>query len=427
MKIGDQFTCLIASRKQGIVVRFIASGGEADLLEVSIDGAAWALKLFYAAGSSPAREKHCRWLIDNGAPHPAFVYPVDLVRTADGRLGIVMPLIPGNFVEATRVHALADEKRPSLRSAVKACLNIALAFHAVIRSGVIYVDASSAQMMIDASGAAKICDVTNIVDAVTPALNLQTFGYTAPELWLGKTLPSVATGRYSLGVVFFELLFDGHPLYGRRLPRILGPDDEHQALHVSPLFVFDPGNDSNRPDPEEHAAPLAYWPIFPQKLRELFTRHFTAGLRDPRRRAIEIEWIDALYDAYTACFSCPCGAELFHDPSAVQPVCWNCGKHPPRPARLKFGGGREVVLRDGEAVSRYDVTGRETYDFTLIGRVVCNASSPGSVELENLSSAAWTWRRRSGDGGVVAPGRKAPLYRDVVVNFAPRSTATVVV
>jgi serine/threonine protein kinase len=425
MKTGDAFTCLIASKKHGTVVRFIASGGEADLLEVKLGSVAMALKLFYPIGSTPEREQHCRWLIDQGAPHPAFVYPIDLVRTTDGRLGIVMPLIPESFHEASSVHALPDAERPSLRSAVKACLNIALAFYAAIRAGLIYIDASSAQMMIDVSGAVKIVDVTNIVDQVTPSLNLRTFGYASPELWLGKTLPSVATGRYSLGVVFFELLFAGHPLFGRRLPRILGPDDEHEALHVSPTFIFDPSDDSNRPDPVEHAAPLVYWPIFPQKLHDLFTRHFTAGLRDPNRRVIEIEWIDAFYDAYTACFQCSCGAEVFHDPSDVQPFCWNCGSRLSRPARLKFVGGRETVLSDGELVTRYDVTGRQTYDFTPVGRVICHALSPGSVELENLSSAAWTWRRRTGVEGTVVPGKRAPLYRDVVISFAPGSTATV--
>lgn len=425
MKIGDTFTCLIASQKHGVVVRLIASGGEADLLEVTLGGVAMALKLFYSIGSTPEREKHCRWLIDKGAPHPAFVYPIDLVRTTDGRLGIVMPLIPGSFHEAASVHAIPDAARPSQRNAVKACLNIALAFHTAIRAGLIYIDASAAQMMVDVAGAVKIVDVTNIVDQVTPSLNLRTFGYTAPELWLGKTLPSVATGRYSLGVVFFDLLCGGHPLFGRRLPRILGPEDEHEALHFSPRFIFDPHDDSNRPDPVEHAAPLVYWPILPQKIPNLFTRHFTAGLRAPNRRVIEIEWIDAFYDAYTACFPCPCGAEVFHDPSAAELVCWNCGSRLSRPARLKFAGGRETVLSNGELVTRYDVTGRQSYDFTPVGRVVCHALSRGSIELENLSSVAWTWRRRSGAGGTVVPGKRAPLYRDVVISFAPGSTATV--
>lgn len=407
-------------------MRSIASGGEADLLEVLIEGTPWALKLFYVTGSATAREAQCRQLIDGGAPHPAFVYPIDLVLTNDGRLGIVMPLISNDFYEGTRLNVLPDEKRPSLRNVLKACLNVSLAFHAAIRAGVIYVDVSPAQLMVNATGAVKICDVTNIVDKVTAEVNLRTFGYTAPELGLNTTLPSVATGRYSLGVIYFEWLCGGHPLFGRRLPRILGPDDEHQALHVSPTFIFDPSDDSNRPDPAEHAAPLVYWPIFPLKLRNLITRHFTAGLRDPNRRVIEIEWIDTFYDAYTACFQCPCGAEVFHDPSVVQPFCWNCGSRLPRPARLQFAGNREIVLRDGEAVTRYDVTGRQSYDFTPVGRVVCHALSPGSIELENLSSAPWTWRRRSGDEGVVAPGRKAPLYQDVVISFTSRWTAAVV-
>jgi eukaryotic-like serine/threonine-protein kinase len=424
MNIGDKFTCLLDPKKRGIIVRLIKSAGEADLFEVLVDGQAAALKLFFPAGSTPAWERHCRWLIEEGPTHPAFVYPHDLVRTADGRLGMFMPLIPPEFHQVSELADLPDAKRPLLRNTVKACLNIVLAYHSANRAGYNYVDVSAGQIMVSATGAVKICDVSNIVDKVTPAFNLCTFGYTAPELWLGKTLPSVATGRYSLGIVLFELLLcGGHPLYGRRLPRILGPDDENQALHISPLFIFDPNDDSNSADPEEHAGVLAMWSILTTKLRNVFIHQFTAGIKNPNQRVLEIEWIDALVDMYSACFLCACGAEVFWDPAVVGAKCWHCGATLPRPTRLKLPNRREIVLTKDTVVTRYDITGREVYEFRSVGTIVCDAVSPGSVELLNVSQHVWSWRRGTGPERAIPPRGKAPLVRDATITFFPGSTA----
>lgn len=426
MNIGDKFTCLLNPQKLWIIVRLILSGGEADLFEVFGDGQPAALKLFFASGSTPARERHCRRLIEEGPPHPALVYPYDIVRTADGRLGMLMPLIPREFHQATELASLPDDQRPSLRNTVRACLNVCLAYHAVIRAGLNYVDVSGGQIMVSATGAVKVCDVSNIVDRVTPAFNLCTFGYTAPELWLGKTLPSVATGRFSLSIVLFELLCGGHPLYGRRLPRILGPEDENQALHINPLFIFDPHDDSNSADPVEHAAVLAMWPILTTKVRALFTRQFTLGIGKPNERVIEIDWIDALVDMYSNCFLCQCGAENFFDPAVAGAKCWNCPEALPRPTRLRLRSQREIVLCTSTEVTRYDITGREVYDFAPVGRIVCDALAPGSVELLNVSKNVWSWRRGAGPQRAIPPRGKAPLLKDATITFFPGSTAVVV-
>ena len=60
-------------------------------------------------------------------------------------------------------------------------------------------------------------------------------------------------------------------------------------------------------------------------LRRLFTRAFTAGLRDPAERVREGEWRDCMARLLDLLVQCSCGAEVFVEPDG-RPVadCWRC-------------------------------------------------------------------------------------------------------
>ena len=88
---------------------------------------------------------------------------------------------------------------------------------------------------------------------------------------------------------------------------------------TEPLFIFDPADAANRPVPGIHDNPLAYWPLYPQFLRDRFTRAFTAGLHDPHERVRESEWRAALMQLRDAILYCgQCGAENFYDGEALR-------------------------------------------------------------------------------------------------------------
>ena len=57
--------------------------------------------------------------------------------------------------------------------------------------------------------------------------------------------------------------------------------------------------------------PLAYWPLYPQFVRDLFTRAFTDGLTDPiNGRVRESEWRSALLQLADSIMYCGgCGAD----------------------------------------------------------------------------------------------------------------------
>jgi DNA-binding helix-hairpin-helix protein with protein kinase domain len=426
MNVGEVYSCELDPSTTWKIVELIKIGGEGSIYKVVVNGIEMALKVFSKTASTPSRAAHIRQLIATGSPHRSFIYPIKIVHLKNGCLGIFMPLIPGEFYEVAEMAGLPAEKRPSLRETLKAAKAICIAFKALIRSGRIYVDISAAQILIAQTGEVRICDVTNIVDRVTPEFHLCTFRYTDPQLWLGKTAPSVTTGRFSLATVMFQLLCCGLPFHGKKLPRILGPEDENRLLHLEPVFIFDPDDTSNAADPAEHSEVIVYWSMLTTKLRKLFTEQFTVGLREPNRRAIETQWIDALIDMYAACFVCrQCGAEVFYDPAVPSQKCWNCQLRLPRPARLRFANRREVVLRSDTEISRYDITGRVMYDFTAVGRVVTDGMAPGSIELENISASTWLWRRGLGPQSPAPCGQKVPLYRNTCITFGSGLSAVV--
>ncbi len=184
----------------------------------------------------------------------------------------------------------------------------------------------------------------------------------APEVANDLVEPNAASDRFSLAVLLFFIFVIGHPLKGKReltLPYDASdPDQSHRLCALDPVFIFDPDNDSNRPQPGVHDNPLSFWPIYPGSLRKLFIRAFTAGLHDPDARVMENEWRKEMCALRDAIFHCPqCGAENFFDlellrqRKALDP-CWGCQSLLRNPPRMRMGaayGSQLVMLSPGRA------------------------------------------------------------------------------
>jgi len=78
---------------------------------------------------------------------------------------------------------------------------------------------------------------------------------------------------------------------GTKLSKCLDVPAMNQLYGTEPVFIFDPGDDSNRPVPGYQDNAIVSWPIYPQFLRDLFTKSFTSGIKDPKNgRVRESEW-----------------------------------------------------------------------------------------------------------------------------------------
>jgi len=184
-----------------------------------------------------------------------------------------------------------------------------------------------------------------------------------------------------------------HPLYGRRVGRFGQPGREREMLLLgtAPLFIFDPENEDNAPDPALDPNPLAYWPVYPEFLRKQFVRAFTEGLIDPQARVRDREWQKALARLRDCIFLCPdCGVELFYDGERFKATeslapCWYCHHLPDPPVRMRVNG-HTVMLSAGAELYPHHLDPERLYDYS---RVLANVSQDGR-QLMNLSGETWT-------------------------------------
>ena len=126
------------------------------------------------------------------------------------------------------------------------------------------------------------------------------------------------------------------------------PSDDEAMTELygnNPVFIFDPQNPSNAPDPQYQTNPIEFWPIYPQFLKDLFIRAFTKGLKDPQNgRVLEAEWKSTFMKMRDSIIYCQkCGAENFYDFETIMnsgnslQKCWHCKTEVVLPPRIKIG------------------------------------------------------------------------------------------
>jgi serine/threonine protein kinase len=275
------------------------------------------------------------------------------------------------------------------------------------------------------TGDIRLGDTDNVDVNLTPGSIKGTPGFMAPEVANGVVEPNAAGDRFSLAVLLFFIFLAGHPLKGKRqltLPYdATDPDQSRRLYALEPVFLFDPHDESNRPQPGVHDNPLSFWPTYPDSLRKLFTRAFTVGLYDPDARVTENEWRKEMCALRDAIFYCPsCGAENFFDlelarqKKALGP-CRGCHLalgNPPRMRLRAANGSRLVTLCRGARLFAHHLEG-DLYNFeNPLAEVVTDP-----LGLKNLSSGKWISRGQNGSATEVKANEVLPLPADCRINF----------
>jgi hypothetical protein len=235
-------------------------------------------------------------------------------------------------------------------------------------------------------------------------------------------------------VLLFYLLMNHHPLEGAREAAIRCFDlpAMTRLYGVEPIFLFDPNDESNRPVAGLHDNALAFWPIYPAFLRQLFTRAFTEGIHDPAHgRVRESEWRAALVRLRDAVIYCPaCSAENFYDAEAVRAAgdaghaptpCWACGRTMRLPPRIRIAhhtGHHVVMLRHNARLYPHHVDRTRPYDFAKpVAEVVIHPKNPQVWGLKNLSQEKWVATTQQGDVNDVSPGRNVTIATGTRIHF----------
>jgi serine/threonine protein kinase len=406
------------------IVDFKGGGGQGEVFGAELGGDPIAVKWYFPTSLSDWQRVSLEKLCNRPAPSRAFLWPLDLAvsRQYPG-FGYVMALRPEQFRDLNAI-LRRDVELPLPVLAVLG-LNLADAFLRLHTEGLCYRDISPRNVFFNPEdGDILICDNDNVaIDGTVGGGVLGTPRYMAPEIVRQEALPSSRTDLWSLSVLLFCLLILHHPLEGAKELAVTSLSDLAAARKLygeEPVFIFDPDDDSNRPDETAHANAVLLWPFYPGFIRELFTRAFTEGLRDPMHgRVAESEWRGAmarLLDCVTSCDAC--GAASYVDPfSPDTTTCWRCSATL-RPAYLEFTSRDGVVMRDGAHLFRHHVELSAPYNFRQpFATFRKHPSHPGLLGLSNRSARPWSSARPGRDPVDVPPGATVGLATGTVIDF----------
>jgi serine/threonine protein kinase len=405
------------------ILRGLGGGTQGQVFAVETGGEQLAIKWYLPA--CIARDRHLeRRLLESirlGPPNDNFLWPIALLRPSpetarrirlpQAGFGYLMALRPTGFVGA-HDHA-AGSLEISLRNVLRAAFFLADAFHALHLKGLCYKDISLGNLFLEpSSGRILICDNDNVdVDGRDLGSVLGTPGFMAPEILLGQARPGADSDLFSLAVLIFRLLTRHDPFKGQLelAIRCLDEPARRRLYGEDPVFIFDPGDGRNRPDPIEHAAALITWPIYPERIKALFEQTFCSGLKQPSRRTLTGQWKQAISQSLDQRRLCPrCQQEAFPEAGAMA-TCWSCGSPLAAALSLQLPCGQVAVAADNELYPHhFDNLLSPSLD-TPLARLVAHPGNPAIVGLRNLSHAPWRAELSDGQSVTVPPGKTCNL------------------
>lgn len=409
------------------VGQFLGGGGQGEVYQATLFDQPVALKWYFPQylRVDTKLEQRLTNAIANGAPNDRFLWPTALVKTQMGQgLGYLMPL--RNACYRGFADLLRREIEPSFRALATAGFELATSFKQLHSKGYCYCDISFGNVFLQPeTGQILICDNDNVdFDKASSSLVLGTQDFMAPEIVRRQSRPCRETDLFSLSVLLFYMFIAHHPLQGKLETEIkcLDLPAREKLYGTNPVFIFDPQNSSNRPVPNVHPNAITCWPIYPQFLRDLFTKAFTEGLHKPSRRVEETEWQQAMVQLKDAIMYCPhCQLENFYDfqkASSAQ-FCWNpaCQQpiQPPLHLQLKQA---QVVLNYDTELFPHHIDLKRHYDFLKpVASITRNPVHPAIWGLKNLSDHPWILTTANGAVKEVNIGCSVTLSPGVRINF----------
>jgi DNA-binding helix-hairpin-helix protein with protein kinase domain len=405
------------------VKKLLGIGGQGEVYRVNVAGKDMALKWYFPTFATLRQRQMLEQLIQRGAPTSRLLWPIELVSMQErDEFGYIMPLRDPQYRSLMDLMKRRIKKpEPTFRTLATAGFYLAESYFLLHADGLCYRDISFGNLFFDpATGDILICDNDNVTVDNTPDSGiLGTSHFMAPEIVRGEALPSTKTDLFSLAVLLFYMFMFHHPLEGQREADIHVLDGAAMTrLHGhEPLFIFDPNDRSNAPLPGYQDNPLQLWPLYPQFLRDLFTRAFTEGLHDPENgRVREIEWRTAMIQLRDSiCYCQQCNAQNFYDVHALKrsggtlSPCWKCQQAIKLPPRIRIGDSVIMLNRDTRLYPHH-IDSHQRWDFTQpCAEVTSHPSTPNLWGLKNLTQHKWVLVKPDNSMQDVDEGRSAPL------------------
>ncbi|WP_329561460.1 protein kinase domain-containing protein [Kitasatospora sp. NBC_01266] len=422
------------------VTGYLGAGGQGEVYRVRTDQGDRALKWYFPQSATENQLQIVEDLVARGITDDRFLWPEEVVSDGADGFGYLMGLRPDRYQGLPSL--FSRQMKTSTRALLTAGIHLVEAYKSLHSQGVAYRDISWGNVFFDPlDGSVLICDNDNAVPEGEASGISGTMDFMAPELVRGDdgAVPRTQTDLHSLSVLLFMMLMNHHPLKGALELKIRCWDEaaERRMYGSRPLFVFDPDDVSNRPDPMEQGTVLATWAAAPPILRRLFQQNFTEGLRDPDRRVRESQWRDVLSQVRDTMVVCAnCGRPNMTEPTGTSAqTCWSCSRTLVMPPWLVVTTSspqvaRTVRLGHGAQLYGHHLSGEpDRHDFSdsaVIAELAENPQKPGRYGLTNRTPAtSWSARRSDGTTVPVPPGRSVPLREGLRVDLGGGTEAVV--
>lgn len=408
------------------IEELLGAGGQGEVYRSQHAGQPVAVKWYYPESATEDQHQILAGLIKAGSPDPRFLWPIALA-TAPGKpgFGYVMALREDRYGNISDL--LNRRVSATFRALATAGVHLADGFFQLHAQGLCYRDISHNNVFLDPrTGEVLICDNDNVGPAGARTKIGGTMAYMAPEVVRGDALPSTQTDLFSLSVLLFTMLMNHHPLEGRREASIHCFDEAamRRLYGTDPLFIWDPTNLDNRPEPGYQDNATIFWEIYPSFLKDLFTEAFTKGIREPGERIREGQWRRAMSRLRDSIIYCGgCARQNIYDVERMRAengdpgTCWSCRRPLQIPPRIRIGKNVVMLNHDSELFPHHldDAAG---YRFsTPIARVTRHPTKPGVWGLTNLSTEHWATYPDSGESRQVDSGRSVTIANGTRVRF----------
>ena len=409
------------------IKELIGSGGQGQVYHTSINGQDCALKWYFPASATDTQRNAIERLIHKGPPNDRFLWPLDIALCQGyASFGYIMPLREPRYRGMAELMSRVVD--PTFKTLTQMALELADSFLRLHSLGFCYSDISFGNIFFDpVTGEISICDNDNVaVDGENISDVLGTPRFMAPEIVRDESKPNINTDLYSLAVILFYMFMVHHPLEGKREREFpcLDLPAMKKLYGTEALFIFDPKHGANRPVPGVHNNATLFWNLYPGYVRDIFTRAFTEGLRDPAARVRESEWRTVFSRMRDQIYYChKCGAENFLADEGNQPVpldeqkCWFCHEAPIPPMRLRIGRHSIVLNQDTQLFPHhFDANRRNDYS-ELWAEMVPHPKRPDVWGLKNTSGQTWTSISPAGTQVEISSGRSVSLVPGLRIRF----------
>lgn len=416
LKAGQELT--LENGHKCIVKNFIGSGGQGEVYEVIADNESYALKWYFKEQATQQQREGIHQLVKIGKPNDSFLWPLNIVTTENSdSFGYIMELRKPEF--KSLFDLMKNRINPSFYALALATYNLADSFRQLHSKGLCYRDISHGNIFFHPdTGDILICDNDNVgLDGEPSQGVVGTPRFMAPEIVRGVDFPNANSDRYSLATLLFYMLFISHPLEGQKEANIRCFDQPamNRIYGENPIFIFDPNDTTNSPVPGYHDNALIYWEIYPDFLKEIFTKAFTSGI-EANNRVTETEWMNALTQLKDSIVHCSCGVESFANKEQKPIHCWHCHKNI-QDIRIQFKRSF-VSISPNLKLYNHHLSHGAPYDFSEEkASIATHPNDPSILGLKNLGEYPWKAYSSSNDMRVIEPQKSIVIKSGTTIDF----------